>query len=105
MQEVDILGTKYKIEYRTKNTDAQLSTLYGYCNYGKGLIVVNKDYEKRIQQITARHEILHAFLFESGLSTSTLDYEGAWATNEEMVDWVATMWPKINRVYKELKVL
>lgn len=102
--EVDILGTKYKIEYKSPDEDTRLSTIYGYCDYGKRYIAINKTYDLPIKKITVRHEVLHAFLFESGLSTSSLTYEGPWATNEEMVDWFAVMVPKISKVYKELKV-
>lgn len=55
--------------------------------------------------MTLRHEVIHAFLFESGLSASSLVYEGAWATNEGMVDYFAVMWCKINKIFNKLKVL
>ena len=50
---------------------------------------------------TLRHEILHAFLNESGLCSSTLCFEGGWTKNEEMIDWFAIQFPKIAKVYKE----
>ena len=53
---------------------------------------------------TLRHEIIHAFLMESGLDTQT-DSCRAWATNEEMVDWIAGQFPKIQMVLKELDAL
>ena len=45
---------------------------------------------------------MHAFLNESGLSDSSNQYGGAWAKNEEMVDWFAIQSPKIFKVYSEL---
>ena len=52
-----------------------------------------------------RHEIIHAFLIESGLDASSLQNgDDGWATNEEMVDWFARMWPRIQAVYKELGI-
>lgn len=48
-----------------------------------------------------RHEILHAFLFESGLSENA-GFSGCWATNEEMVDWFAIQSTKIYDVYLKL---
>ena len=51
-----------------------------------------------------RHEIVHAFLNESGLSDSSNQYNGGWAKNEEMVDWLAIQWHKIDEVYKQLGV-
>ena len=58
-------------------------------------------YRKRV----LRHEIIHAFLNESGLSDSSNQYAGAWAKNEEMVDWFAIQSPKIFKVYLELGLL
>ena len=52
-----------------------------------------------------RHEIVHAFLFESGLSSNTHGIYGAWAENEEMVDWIAIQSPKIFKVFQELEIL
>lgn len=44
-----------------------------------------------------RHEIIHAFLYESGLS-----FNSYWAVNEELVDWIAIQFPKIAEVYEKL---
>lgn len=38
---------------------------------------------------TLRHEIVHAFLYESGLSSED------WAGNEDLVDWLAIQFPKM----------
>ena len=51
----------------------------------------------------ARHEVLHAFLYESGLSNNSLSADG-WAENEEMVDWFAIQFYKIANVYKKLEI-
>ena len=55
-------------------------------------------------QFHLRHEVLHAFLFESGLS-ETAGFSGCWATNEEMVDWFAIQSPKIFEVFSELDLI
>jgi hypothetical protein len=53
-----------------------------------------------------RHELIHCFLFESGLSTCSEIYcDEGWARNEEMVDYFAIMIPKIYKIYKELDIL
>ena len=41
------------------------------------------------------HEVVHAFLFESGLSGNS------WAANEEIVDWMAHQIPKIVQSLEE----
>ena len=42
-----------------------------------------------------RHEIIHAFLFESGLAENS-----AWAQNEEMVDFFAIQFPKLLKAFE-----
>lgn len=54
------------------------------------------DFEALVKKQT-RHEIIHAFLYESGLS-----FNSDWAVNEELVDWIAIQFPKIAEVYKKL---
>lgn len=49
-------------------------------------------YAKRVR----RHEIIHAFMFECGLSQNS-----PWAHNEEMVDWFAMQWEKITAVMEQ----
>lgn len=48
-----------------------------------------------------RHEIIHAFLYESGLWNNSGDIT-SWATSEEITDWFAIQSPKIYDVFKEL---
>ena len=52
-----------------------------------------------------RHELIHAFLFESGLNTNTFTVEEPWSINEELVDWVAIQFPKMYNIFKELGCL
>lgn len=44
-----------------------------------------------------RHEIIHAFFFESGLDT--------YCNNEELVDWLAIQVPKMIDVFEKQKCL
>lgn len=110
---VDILGTRYKIEVRKQEEDEFLREkgLDGYCSEWDKLIVISdmtgksfgelNDREKEVlKKITLRHELLHAFYNESGLSGSSNQFGGAWAKNEEMVDWFAIQFPKILEAYK-----
>lgn len=52
-----------------------------------------------------RHEITHAFLYESGLSINSVTLDGSWATNEEMVDWMAIQGPKLYAAWTAAKCL
>ena len=51
-----------------------------------------------------RHEIIHAFLYESGLWNNSGDVE-AWAQSEEMTDWFSIQFPKILRAFQEVKAI
>ena len=54
---------------------------------------------------TLRHEILHAFFYESGLWCDSYVYKNPWPMNEEMIDWFAIMSPKIFKVYQKLNII
>lgn len=107
---VDILGTEWSIYFRDEKDDERLldKCRDGYTDIStREIVICNKkedcelaDYE-RYQKLALRHELLHAFLMESGLDASS-SMAGAWAINEEMVDWFAAQSPKIFRVYVEL---
>lgn len=111
MKTVNILGTKYRIEYRTKEEDKALNDCDGYIDWTINLIVVFKPERseddpnrlkdlRRYQKKVLRHEIVHGFLDESGLRESA-SYATNWAQNEEMVDWLAYQGPKIYKAWEE----
>lgn len=97
------------MEFRTETEDENLVDMSGYYDPTANLIVV-KAYDapgqysvsnlERLQKETLRHEITHAFLYESGVQGCSSPCD-AWATNEEMVDWFAIQAPKIFKVFKE----
>ena len=115
---VNILGTEYSIYIRKIDDDSELksNSWAGYCMSDKPVIVIadldDKNYfnfEDSLEQdtyfkSTLRHEIIHAFLNESGLKDNALQYSASWAKNEEMVDWLAQQYPKIDKVFKELGI-
>jgi len=107
---VNILGTEYKILFKTEEEEPFLKTCDGFCDRSRKEIVVaemqpNPDiyqvdvdwYKKKVM----RHEIIHAFLSESGLEENSHNTD-AWARNEEMVDWIAMQFPKILKAFKEV---
>lgn len=116
---VNILGAEYSIETHKVSDDSYLekNKLAGYCGEESKLIVIAdmteekyfSDMDEKEQEAyrkrTLRHEIMHAFLNESGLSDSSNQYGGAWAKTEEMVDWFAIQSPKIFAVYQSLDIL
>ena len=116
---IDILGTEYRIEIHKVSEDSFMEekSLAGYCEEENKLIVVADmseekyfgDMDEKAQETyrkkTLRHEIMHAFLNESGLSDSSNRFDGAWAKNEEMVDWLAIQAPKIFSAFKKMNIL
>ncbi|WP_315076213.1 hypothetical protein [uncultured Clostridium sp.] len=108
---VNILGSEWTIEKRKKSEDKGLTNCDGYCDYSVKLIIV-EDFNKEetelntlinleiYQKQVIRHEIIHAFLHESGLAECS-----TWATNEEMVDYFAKQFEKLNKAFEEVEVL
>jgi len=113
MDKLNILGTEYSLEYLSSKEDKKLENLDGYTDYYSKKIVIEKDFENKLfdeskiksyQNKILRHEIIHAFLFESGLECNSLKTYN-WAENEEMVDWFAIQSPKIFALFYKLKLL
>jgi len=113
---VNILGTEYSVFFVEKFPEHMSEfeeTSDGLCNFHNREIYVKIPKDKDITEIgkerltkkNLRHEICHAFLFESGLSSNTYGQMGAWAEHEEMVDWFAIQSPKIYKVFLELGIL
>ena len=81
-----------------------------YCDKTVKTIVISKKakdcdlkdfsvYQKKVM----RHEIIHAFLFESGLSENFTHPE--YGHDETYVDWIASQFPKMCEVFKEVGCL
>jgi hypothetical protein len=112
---IDVLGSIYAIELRDLKDDEQLKDVAGYCSFNghKMIIRQDQDYFKGKTEewitndicCTIRHEIIHAFIYESGLDQCTFSYAGAWARNEEMIDWLAIQSPKIFKIFAEMDLI
>ena len=104
---VSILGTDYKILFVQENdkrlvsrnadaiTDESVKELViAYFEPDDGSMKDLDAYQKKL----IRHEIVHAFLFESGLAECSV-YVNGWAKNEEMVDWIARQHIKMHDAF------
>lgn len=106
---LNILGTEYEIirnasveEYpKLKNCD-------GYTDESIKQIVIpefvkddmsEEDLEYYTKKII-RHEIVHAFMYESGL-----DSNSEYAKNEELIDWIAIQFEKMLAIFIDLDVI
>ncbi len=116
---INILGTEYTINKRDYK-DVPLFEkrgIDGYCDaVAKEIILCDLTTHPALaddpmssrlleERQVLRHEIIHAFLNESGLRESSGTPSQGWAVNEEMVDWIALQFPKISKVFEELKIL
>lgn len=110
-ESVNILGSEWKIVFRKISEDKTLEDAEGYASMSSNTIVIrsenieNAENFERYQKRVLRHELIHAFLQESGLAQNSIEDAGAWARNEEMVDWFAHQSPKIFKVFTELELL
>lgn len=116
---VNILGTKYEVIVKKYDEDEAFSRMHidGYCDHLQKKIVIcdmesyerwehePKETAEIAQKQTLRHEIVHAFFSESGLSDSALSFEGAWDKNEELVDWIAWQGKKLYKAWEEADAL
>lgn len=116
---VNILGTPYEIIVKKYDEDEcfEKERINGYCYSHTHKIVVcdmstYKGWEHEPEEViegqqkeTLRHEIVHAFLNESGLKSNSNSSDNAWARNEEIVDWIAIQGEKIYNAWKEANAL
>ena len=107
---VNILGTEYHVFFRSEESDASLQKCDGYTEPYVKKIVINTlenknemSYENKeaVKRAALRHEIIHAFLHESGLWSDSATVE-AWGTNEEITDWIALQSPKMFKVFQQV---
>ena len=103
---VDILGTTYKIKRKKLKDD----NVDGWCDDTSKTIVIRKDNHNKVGNFEylmkkqLRHEIIHAFLSESGLYCN-FEHCSRFGHEETMVDWIAIQFPKIHKVYEELGIM
>ncbi len=119
VEKVDILGTEYKVEMRKYDEDHLFKDLNcnGYCDGPMRRIVIGdlttfeenkiygKDWIERVNKNILRHEIVHAFLYESGIDACGHSFAESWALNEEMVDWFAMQGSKIHDAWVKAEAI
>lgn len=104
---VKILGTQYRVTHSNYPGDPRLENIDGFCDdTAKEIVVETYEGDDGKPGVKAkldiqrkkilRHEITHAFLFESGLAENS-----PWAQNEELVDWIAMQGLKIYKAWRK----
>lgn len=100
LDSVSILGSIWHIKWElTEEDDDGYSSTYAWRRE------IHIDTSSKVENVEelVRHEIIHAFQFESGLA---FNWEHKpLGVEETTVDWFAIQWPKINEVFKLLEVI
>lgn len=103
---INILGTEYTIlskKYGEEDTD-------GETDFTAKQIFLREDNTYSVndflelQKKVLRHEIVHAFMYESGLGFNW-KHECESGHDETVVDWFAIQAPKIFKVFEQLEIL
>ena len=92
---VNVLGTKYEASFGTREELNMDKDTYGECEvYSKQIRVctdpepgVSEETKNTIISEVIRHELSHAFLYESGLI--------AFSTDETLVEWMSVNMSKV----------
>ena len=91
---INVLGTDYKVLISTPEKSKVLQKCDGCILPEIKTIYLDVRNKKQHQEHVLAHELVHAFLYESGLDVES------WACNEEIVDWIAL---QINKIYTTVK--
>ena len=103
---IEILGTEYEII-----KDEELEEMDGCCDKTVKKINICKTLQTQPESKNSvkdikwqadkvlRHEIIHAFMFEGGLAENHDRIH-----NEQVVDWIALMYPKMKKVFDQLEI-
>lgn len=113
IKEVNILGSTWKIIFESTKNIQFYEHHNGWCDNStkECHIGVRPELEYgqkdqcEFRKMIARHEIIHAFLYESGIVSSEIIRTKEWAVNETMIDWMAIQTPKIFKVFEEADIL
>lgn len=114
---IAILDAVYRLHIESdeefaKRFEHDVSGCGGLCNsFTKEIYIAQRDTEPEgketrdeMVKMALRHEIVHAFLFESGIDQNSWPTD-AWGVNEEMVEWFSIQGPKIYQAWKEADAL
>lgn len=93
---INILGTEYKIYTDTASDNKLLEKCDGYILPERKEIYIDKECSNQHQNQILKHELVHAYLYESGLDIES------WGRNEEIVDWIALQLEKIIKTFKSV---
>jgi len=111
MKTVNILGTEYKIIFDVPDEempedadgcmDQSIQTIkIAEFESDRNTIQDMDSYRKKV----LRHEIVHAFLYESGMWNNS-GSTNCWGMDKTITDWIAIQSPKLFQAFKEADCL
>ena len=115
--DVDVSGVNYQIIFMSEdgfNCMEEAKGSAGLCDTDFKKIYVHIMSNSKIPdarkihriKTTLRHELTHAFIYESGLDIHTDPlFDENWAINEEAIDWYAHKIPHMAKTFEELGIL
>ena len=95
VMDVMVLGVRYSVFTAKKGKDPMLDRCQGYILPELKKIVLDDSHKREHQEQVLRHELTHAFLYESGLDAES------WGDNEEIVDWIALQVSKMSKAMSD----
>ena len=106
---VRILGEPWRVMICSSEVEPRLKDLSGFCDQTSHFIGIidpkekngNIDNEVELVKQIIRHEIIHAFMFASGLGDSWEHRE--YGHDETVVDWMALQFRKIEFAINEVE--
>jgi hypothetical protein len=108
---VNVLGSRYSVK-----TNNEAVTFDGRCSFYTKEIelrpcekMLDSDSDERARKSrykeVIRHELVHAFLFESGLGCDSVWHVAGQEHPEQTVDWIALQFPKILKAFQTVGAL
>lgn len=96
--EVNVLGTIYEIEKLDEKDIFMIQNdADAYVDYTEKKIFLHKD--DIMINASLRHELVHAFMYEAGIEF------GYQFHNEDVVNYIATIFPKLEEAFKTTKCI
>lgn len=110
-RKINILGTEYEIIFNVlpeglpEGADATMDQTLKVILIAK--LEPDRNYIKNLdayRKKVLRHEIIHAFMYESGMWSNSGSAE-CWGMDETITDWFAIQSPKIYKAFKDADCL
>lgn len=109
---LNILGSKWKMKVIPRDSDPMFQQVDGYTDRSIKTIFIPddafgevddlRDYDAYLKEVK-RHEIIHAFLYESGLAQSM--YHPSFGHDEAEIDYFALQFPKMLSVFEQAEAI